>query len=71
MERPATVSTYEVERAAVPADLVEAALRRLHIDLLERGASAEELGAWLWNTHWFPHLCYHDDILALASALPP
>jgi hypothetical protein len=55
----------------VPLELVDDALRLLHLDLLERGPSAEELSRWLWGAHWFPHLNYRDEILALASALPP
>ena len=62
--------TYEVRTAIVDEDLIDGALRLLHIDLLERGASAEELGKWLWGAHWFPHLNYAPAILALADALP-
>ncbi len=50
--------------------LIDDALRALHLDLLERGAPAPELGAWLWSAHWFPHLVYDPRILALAEALP-
>lgn len=50
--------------------LVDDALRMLHLDLLQRGADAAELGEWLWGTHWFPHLRYQDQITALAQALP-
>ncbi len=71
MQPRTTTGTFVVERNAISADLVDGALRRLHLELLEKGASAEVLSDWLWATHWFPDLCYHDDILALASALPP
>lgn len=71
MEPRTTSGTYAVERSAIGPDLVDAALRRIHLELLEKGASAEVLSKWLWATHWFPGLCYHDDILALATALPP
>jgi hypothetical protein len=62
---------YDVARGAIPQELVDGALRLLHQDLLERGASGEELGEWLWAMHWFPHLVYRDEIKALAAALPP
>jgi hypothetical protein len=55
----------------VQPGLIDNALRALHLDLLERGASASELGGWLWGAHWFPHLVYDPRILALADALPP
>lgn len=60
----------EIRRAVVPEELVDAALRLLHLDLITRGASAEELGAWLWAVHWFPHLRDDPRITALAQALP-
>ena len=60
----------QVCRSAIAPGLVDDALRALHLDLLERGASAPELGAWLWGAHWFPHLVYDPRILALAQALP-
>jgi hypothetical protein len=62
--------SFEVARNVVPQERVDAALRMLHLDLLERGASAEELGEWLWSVHWFPHLNEREEILALADALP-
>ena len=61
---------FSVTRDVVPAHLIDDALRLLHVDLLERGASAEVLGQWLWAAHWFPHLNYRDEILALETALP-
>lgn len=60
----------EVRRQVVAPHLIQDALRSLHIDLLERGASASELGEWLWGMHWFPHLRSDPRILALAAALP-
>jgi hypothetical protein len=60
----------QIRRSVVPDELVQDALRTLHIDLLERGVSAEELGNWLWGTHWFPHLRYDERIVALAGCLP-
>ena len=63
-------ATYELARAAVARSLVEDALRVMHLDLLTRGASASELGKWLWAANWFPHLRHDASILALARALP-
>lgn len=54
----------------MPPGLVDDVLRMLHLDLLERGASAQELGSWLWGAHWFPHLNDDPRILALAHSLP-
>lgn len=62
--------SVEVAHGVVPEEKVDEALRLLHLDLLERGASAEELGDWLWGTHWFPHLKERPQILALAESLP-
>jgi hypothetical protein len=62
--------SYEVARNVIPQERLDAALRLLHLDLLERGASAEELGGWLWGMHWFPHLNEREEILALAETLP-
>jgi hypothetical protein len=70
MIRSAMTATVQVARGVVPPERVDAALRTIHLDLLERGASADELGTWLWGMHWFPHLTYRDEILALAEALP-
>ena len=63
-------ATFAVARGVVPRPLVDDALRVLHLDLLGRGASPSELGEWLWGMHWFPHLNYHEAILALADAVP-
>src|SRR4051794_8535701 len=61
---------YEVERAVVPRERIDAALRLLHVDMMERGIDARELSEWLWGMHWFPHLRFRDEISALAEALP-
>jgi hypothetical protein len=61
----------EIARGVVPGQLVEDALRLLHLDILARGASASELGEWLWGAHWFPHLRHDPAILALERALAP
>jgi hypothetical protein len=60
----------QIVRGTLPLDLVDDALRLLHVDLLERGASAAELSEWLWGAHWFPHLIWRDEITRLAEALP-
>jgi hypothetical protein len=62
--------SYEVARGVIPYERVNDALRLLHLDLLERGASAAELGEWLWATHWFPHLNEREEIVALTEGLP-
>jgi hypothetical protein len=62
--------SYEVARGVVPRERIDAALRLLHLDLLERGASAAELGEWLWGAHWFPHLKEREEIFALSESLP-
>ena len=62
---------YCVLRGIVPRDAVEDALRMLHLDLVRRGAPAEELGQWLWSVHWFPHLNWEPQIAGLAGWLPP
>ena len=61
---------FEVGRGVVAPQLVDDALRLLHVDMLEHGHSAQTLGEWLWAMHWFPHLNQRDEILALAHALP-
>jgi len=62
--------SYEVARGIVPQEQIDDVLRLLHLDLLQRGAVAEELGEWLWGAHWFPHLRERPEIYALAEALP-
>lgn len=62
--------SVEVAHGVVPQEKIDAVLRLLHLDLLERGASAEELGRWLWEMHWFPHLKEREEVFALAESLP-
>jgi hypothetical protein len=71
MQRAAAGTEYRVARGIVAPELIDGALRLLHLDLLERGATAETLAEWLWGAHWFPHLNHHPDVVALADALPP
>lgn len=66
---PASAS-HDIGRSVVPLELVDDALRLLHLDLLESGATAATLGEWLWGAHWFPHLNYAPAVVALAEALP-
>jgi hypothetical protein len=61
---------YRVGRSVLAPELIDAALRVLHLDLLENGASAQTLGEWLWAAHWFPHLNYDPAVVAIAEALP-
>jgi hypothetical protein len=61
---------YEILRGAVPAAVVDDALRHLHLDLMRNGAAAETLGSWIWSAHWFPHLKWDAEILALLEPLP-
>jgi hypothetical protein len=60
----------QIARDLVPRRLIDDVLRLIHLDLLEQGADAATLGEWLWNTHWFPHLNWHERVTRLATALP-
>jgi Phytanoyl-CoA dioxygenase (PhyH) len=62
---------YAILRRLVPRDLVEGALRHLHLDLVQRGLPAEDVGRWLWSAHWFPHLKWDPPVAGLVDALPP
>jgi hypothetical protein len=61
---------YAVLRQAVPQEAVDAALRHIHLDLVQRGLPAQTLGSWLWSSHWFPHLRWDPPVVALAWHLP-
>jgi hypothetical protein len=61
---------FEILRAAVTPDLVDRALRHLHLDLVRRGAPADTIGSWLWASHWFPHLRWDPEVTALLNPLP-
>src|SRR4051794_37760523 len=71
MQERAAGPCFRVGRGLVPPRRIDDALRLLHLDLLERGATAEMLAEWLWGAHWFPHLRHHPAVMALAEALPP
>jgi hypothetical protein len=61
---------YSVLRGVVPPDAVDRALRRIHLDLVRNGLTAEALGEWLWSAHWFPHIKWDPEIVALVDHLP-
>jgi hypothetical protein len=71
MEAGMRTATREVRHGVIPQERIDDVLRMIHLDLLERGADAGELGEWLWGTHWFPHLKHREEVLALEDALPP
>jgi hypothetical protein len=62
---------YEILRGAVAPEAVDRVLRHIHLDLVRNGAPAETIGNWIWATHWFPHLKWDDEVLALLEELPP
>ena len=59
---------YVVLRGLVPDDLVEAALRRLNLEILRCGLSPEQIECWKHSTFW-PSLRWEDEILALRGPL--
>jgi ectoine hydroxylase-related dioxygenase (phytanoyl-CoA dioxygenase family) len=61
---------YAVLPQLVPGGALEAALRHIHLDVVERGLPAEAIGSWIWESHWFPHLRWDPPIVDLASHLP-
>lgn len=70
MQPPPVAGHIDVQRGVMPQEQIDDVLRLLHLDLLERGASAQELGEWLWGAHWFPHLRDRPEIVALRDATP-
>jgi hypothetical protein len=62
---------YQVLPGAVPTAAVERVLRHIHRDVAIRGLPQEWLSEWLWNAHWFPHLRWDEEVLALLEELPP
>ena len=63
-------SGYEVMRNALPQEALDRVLRHIHLDIVERGLPKEWLSEWLWNAHWFPHLRWDDEVVALLEQLP-
>ena len=64
----ATGPGYVVLRGLVGPDLVEAALRRLNLELLRCGLSPEQIEQWKHSTFW-PSLRWEDEIVALRGPL--
>jgi hypothetical protein len=61
---------YAVLRGAIPGEVVDGALRHIHRELVRNGLPADTLGSWLWSAHWFPHLRWDPQVVALAWFLP-
>jgi ectoine hydroxylase-related dioxygenase (phytanoyl-CoA dioxygenase family) len=64
------VKGYEVLRGVVPEAARDAVLRHIHRDVVSRGLPPERLNEWLWSTHWFPHLKWDPQVLALLQHVP-
>ncbi len=62
---------YSVVCGAVPQAAVDRVLRHLHRDIATNGLPQEWLSDWLWSSHWFPHLRWDEEVLALLDELPP
>jgi len=61
---------WAVVRDVVPREAVETALRRIHLDVAERGLPKDVLDDYLHQMCWFPHLRWEPEILALAEHIP-
>lgn len=61
LSRQLDVDGYAVWRQAINAGAVEAALRRLNLEIRRRGLSAEEIAEWQIGT-FFPHLRWEPDV---------
>jgi ectoine hydroxylase-related dioxygenase (phytanoyl-CoA dioxygenase family) len=59
---------YVVLKDAVPDDLLQAALRRLNLEILRCGITAEQIDEWKYATFW-PTLRFEPEILALREPL--
>lgn len=64
----ATGPGYVVLRGLVGHDLVDAALRRLNLEILRCGLSAEQIEQWKHETFW-PTLRWEDEVVALRRAV--
>jgi hypothetical protein len=62
---------YAVLPGAVSVAARDAALRLIHLDAVREGLPADRMGEWIWSAHWFPHLKWEPEILALSEELPP
>jgi phytanoyl-CoA dioxygenase PhyH len=61
---------YEILRGVIPEEALDRVLRHIHRDIATRGLPQEWLSQWLWNAHWFPHLRWDEEVLALLEHLP-
>jgi Phytanoyl-CoA dioxygenase (PhyH) len=61
---------FAVLRRGVPQEALDRVLRHIHRDIATRGLPQEWLSEWLWNAHWFPHLRWDEEVLALLEHLP-
>ncbi len=59
-----------VIHGGVPAALIHSALRHIHRDIVRNGLPQERVGEWIWSAHWFPHLKWDPEIVALLEHLP-
>jgi len=59
-----------VIRGGVPPTAVDAVLRHIHRDIVDRGLPEERIAEWIWSAHWFPHLKWDQEIVALLEHLP-
>jgi hypothetical protein len=66
----ATGPGYEILRGAVPPDGVDRVLRRLHLEIVRNGLSADDVGSWIWSAHWFPHLKWDEEVVSVLEYLP-
>jgi hypothetical protein len=62
---------YDILRGAVPPETIERVLRHVHLDIVRHGLPQEWLSQWLWSAHWFPHLKWDEEIVAVLEHLPP
>jgi hypothetical protein len=62
---------FEILRGVVPPAAVDRLLRHVHLDIVREGLPQEWLSQWLWSGHWFPHLKWDDEVVALVEHLPP
>jgi hypothetical protein len=72
MELPAKIERdgYAVYRGLVSPSAIDAALRRVHLELLHLGLTAEQIAEYHETKVWFPHLRFEPEILALLDGVP-
>lgn len=59
---------YCILRQLIPIDVVDAALRRLTLEIVRHGVTAEQIQEWAQAT-FFPHLRWEEPILAVRSCI--